>query len=301
MNCKAEALLNSIRPDICLCFDAEFARGMEMLELSAVNMRSSVVYQQRFKPRRYRTWDSDIHHITPAMVATAPSFSSCRRRIQAMIDNCSYIVGFAVRENDISKMKRQYVQGLDSKHVIELREWFWICHGREHGLDYQQGISLKTCCEHLGVCYDEEQAHSSAFDALVTLECFKILFDRFVDRYDSERQYHSFADVYAHFVSVFRKHKHEYDLERASGFCSIIRAGKDFMVKATRDFPTETEFLVECIEVADRKKALMRIGEKFVGEPRSRSFFFRRLTDSNLEFFRRQAKSRTQNKAVTQK
>lgn len=291
MSHNCDNIFATIRPNTCLCFDAEFARGMEMLELSAVNMHGDVVYQQRFKPRRYRNWDSDIHHITPAMVATAPSFSSCRRRIQALMDNCSYIVGFAVRENDIAKLKRQYVQGLDSKHIIELREWFWICYGRQHGLDYQQGISLRTCCEHLGVGYDETQAHSSAFDAMVTLECFKILFVNFTETYGHDRQYSTFADVLVHFAAVFKKYKYEYDCERASGYCAIIRAGNDFMVKATRELPELNELTVECIEVADRKKTLMRLGEKYLGEPRSRSFFFRRLTDDKLEYFRRQARS----------
>ena len=248
-----ESILNAVKPANCICFDAEFARGMEMLELSIVDMRGHTMYQQRFKPRRYRTWDSDIHHITPAMVATAPSFAACRRRIQAIIDNCSYIVGFAVRENDISKMKRQYVQGLDSKQVLELRDWFWVCHGRHHGLDYLQGISLKLCCEQLGMEHDDGKAHSAAYDAAVTLECFKLLFDRFISIYGNGRKYLSFADVVTHFRSIFKKYKYEYDLERAAGYCAIVRAGDEFLLKATREKPDACEQTIACIAVYERK------------------------------------------------
>ena len=290
MSETSEKLLNSIQPTTCICFDAEFARGMEMLELSVVNMRGNLIYQQRFKPKRYRTWDSDIHHITPEMVATAPSFSSCRKRIQRVIDNCSYIVGFAVKENDISKMKRQYVQGFDSKCVLELRDWFWVCHGRGNGLDYVQGISLRFCCEELGIAHDEARAHSAAYDAEVTLQCFKILFTRFVEIYGETRQYAGFADVVSHFSSIFKKHKYEYDLERASGYCTIVRSGEEFMVKATREQPALDEQTVECIAVDDRKKTLMRLSERYTGTSRSRSFFFRKLTDERRAYFRAQAK-----------
>lgn len=285
-----QQLLNTISPSTCICCDAEFARGMEMLELSVVNLRGDVIYQQRFKPRRYRTWDSDIHHITPAMVATAPSFSSCRRRIQAIVDNCSYVLGFAVRENDIAKLKRQYVQGLDSKHVLELRDWFWICYGREHGLDYVQGISLRFCCEQLGLGHDEERAHSAAYDAAVTLQCFKILFASFVEKYGAECRYATFADVLTHFASIFKKHKYEYDAERATGYCTIMRAGEEYLVKATREQPEMDENTIEVIAVADRKKTIMRLSERFTGTPRSRNFFFRKLTDERRAYFRAQAK-----------
>lgn len=286
-----ESILNAVKPANCICFDAEFARGMEMLELSIVDMRGHTMYQQRFKPRRYRTWDSDIHHITPAMVATAPSFAACRRRIQAIIDNCSYIVGFAVRENDISKMKRQYVQGLDSKQVLELRDWFWVCHGRHHGLDYLQGISLKLCCEQLGMEHDDGKAHSAAYDAAVTLECFKLLFDRFISIYGNGRKYLSFADVVTHFRSIFKKYKYEYDLERAAGYCAIVRAGDEFLLKATREKPDACEQTIACIAMYDRKKALMRLSEKFTGTTRCRSFFFRKLNDTRLAYFRKLEKA----------
>jgi len=283
-----ETLLTTLRPTACVCCDAEFARGMEMLELSIVDICGNIIYQQRFKPRHYRTWSADVHHITPEMVASAPSFSSCRRRIQAILDKCRYIVGFAVRENDLNKMKRQYVQGLDSKNVLELRDWFWICYGREHSLDYRQGISLKLCCEKLGIGLDENQAHSSVYDACMTLKCFKILFDSFVARYDSERHFCTFADVTTYFATVFKKYKYEYDLERASGYCYITRAGEDFMLKSARECPEPDEQIIECIAVENRKKAVLRISEKFTGSPHSRSFFFHNLTDSQLDYFRRQ-------------
>lgn len=292
MNQRSEQLLNNFPPEACICFDAEFARGMEMLELSIIDVRGNLLYQQRFKPRRYRTWDSDVHHITPAMVASAPSFSSCRRRIQPVINRCRFIMGFAVRENDIAKMKRQYVQGLDSKRVLELRDWFWLCHGREAGLDYLQGISLRLCCHELGVCHEDGKAHSAAYDAAITLECFRCLFDKFITTHGTDRNYHSFTEAVDHFESVFRKYKHEYDMAQAAGYCVIERADKSYLVKTSRELPPLDENTVECIAVAHRKNTMMSLSERFTGTPRSRSFFFNRLTPERLEFFRRQGRAK---------
>lgn len=289
MNPETQRLLNSAGASTCLCCDAEFARGQEMLELSIADMHGHLVYQQRFKPRRFRTWDSDIHHITPAMVAAAPSFSSCRRRIQAVFDRCTYILGFAVRENDIAKLKRQFVQGLDSKQVLELRDWFWVCHGRERGLDYVQGVSLKSVCDHLGIEQDETRAHSAAYDTEVTLRCFTILFDRFVEKYAASRKYGNFHEVVQHFTSVFKKHKYEYDAEWASGYCCIVRTvEKDqYLLKATRERPEIDDNTIEVITVADRKQALMKLSRSFTGTARSRAFFFKKLTEERIRAFRR--------------
>ncbi|MDE6497075.1 MAG: hypothetical protein K2L21_00240 [Muribaculaceae bacterium] len=294
MNSETQRLLGSAGATTCLCCDAEFARGQEMLELSIADLHGRLVYQQRFKPRRYRTWDSDIHHITPAMVATAPSFSSCRKRIQAVFDRCTYILGFAVRENDIAKLKRQFVQGLDSKQVLELRDWFWVCHGREHGLDYVQGISLKSVCDNLGISQDESRAHSAAYDTEVTLRCFTILFDKFVEKHAAQRHYADFHEVVQHFESVFKKHKHEYDAERATGYCAIVRtAEKDqYLLKATRERPEIDENTIEVIAVADRKQALMRLSRSFTGNARARAFFFKKLTDERIRAFRRMNSSK---------
>lgn len=288
MNEKVESLLTTIRSSACLCFDAEFARGVEMLELSAVNLEGKLIYTQRFKPQRYRTWESNIHHITPEMVAKEPKFSSCRRRIQALVDRCGYILGFAVRENDMTKMKRQHIHMLDSKTVLELRDWFWICFGREHGFDYQQGISLKFCCEQLGVEHDAEHAHASAFDAAITLKCFKILFERFVMQYDKERNFQSFRDVVKFFSSIYKKYKHEYDMQRAAGYCFISRTEEGgYQVKASSERPEAADNLVACVHVADRKVAMARFGNYLFREPRRRNFMVEELTEKQLRYFRR--------------
>ena len=290
MNDTTASLLATIKPNTCLSFDAEFARGVEMLELSAINLRDELIYTQRFKPKRFRTWDTGIHHISPAMVANSPRFSACLPRIQRMIDNCTYIVGFAVRENDLAKMRRQHVQALDSKIIIELRDWFWICYGRERGMDLTQGISLKFVCDQLGVEQDETKAHTSAYDAFITLRCFKILFERFVERYDSERHYTSFHDVLAHFDSVFKKRKYEFDREKAAGYCTILRCGDDYLVKSTKEMPDPNDEIVECIAVDDRKKTLNHLAQKFIGEARARNFYVHRLTPDLIKYFRRMSR-----------
>lgn len=52
----------------CVCLDAEFVEGNELIELSIFALDRTQIYSQRFKPARYKNWDSSIHHITPEMV-----------------------------------------------------------------------------------------------------------------------------------------------------------------------------------------------------------------------------------------
>ena len=44
MTTQSEQLLSTVSPATCICFDAEFARGMEMLELSVVDLRGHLIY-----------------------------------------------------------------------------------------------------------------------------------------------------------------------------------------------------------------------------------------------------------------
>ncbi|MDE6286888.1 MAG: hypothetical protein K2L99_07835 [Muribaculaceae bacterium] len=110
-----------------------------------------------------------------------------------------------------------------------------------------------------------------------------------MERYSAKRQYANFNEVIQHFTSVFRKHKHEYDAERATGYCSIVRTSEkdQYLLKATRERPEIDENTIEVIAVDDRKQALMKLSRSFTGTARSRAFFFKKLTDERIRAFRR--------------
>lgn len=270
-------------PD-CLCLDAEFANGIEMIELSVFDFSGAEIYSRRFKPATLTRWDTSIHGITPDDVSTAPRFSESLGEIQPLFDRCSHILGFAVAENDIPKLAREGVKGLRKKEILELRDWFWLVYGRSHDLDYSFHISLEKCCTELGLELDPELEHSASYDTANTLKCFHILYNMFAES-EGFAPGAPFADVKARFDELFAVAKDEYDRLNSAGFCSIIRRGDEYVFKVNKNRPKERKDTVATIEVASRKEAAIHFSRLFTGSLHSESFTFTRLTARKLAEF----------------
>lgn len=287
-------LYPSFDPLKCLCLDAEFASSrdiLEMLELTMIDSEGTVIYNHRFRPARMRRWNLVPHNISPAMVAAEPSFASCRPSIQRILDGADYLMGFAL-ENDLRRLEAQGTRRLDDKRVIELRDWFWLIYGRDHGLDYSQNVGLERCCSELGVDIDPEQAHGAAYDTTVTLRCFHILLEQFVAGHPDET-FDTFDSLFDRFADEFGEAKKAYDLAAARGFCTIYRIDKPdsdmkFRFIASRQEPDAARTdIVASIPVENRRKAVIDLSKMLTGELlSSQRFTFRRLSDKQLRRFR---------------
>ena len=68
----------------------------EILQVSIVNGRNAVIYNQYFKPEHQTEWDDTvpIHHITPERVQDAPSFSSYAPLFSKLFAQAQLIVGY---------------------------------------------------------------------------------------------------------------------------------------------------------------------------------------------------------------
>lgn len=294
MSLTPKQLFPDFDPLKCLCLDAEFASSrdiLEMLELTVTDSEASIIYNHRFRPARIRRWNLVPHNITPAMVAREPSFASCRPSIQRILDGADYLIGFAI-DNDIRRLQAQGTQRLDDKKVIEIRDWFWLIHGRGHGLDYAQDIGLARCCTELGIDIDPDKAHGAAYDTLQTLTCFHTLLARFVASH-ADVKFATFDDLFDCFTAEFGPAKEEYDLAAARGYCAIYRntrpdAAHHYRFTASREAPDPGRAdLIAFIEVANRRKAVLDLSKMLFGEPlTSLRFSFDRLTDNQIKCFK---------------
>lgn len=284
MNCY------SLQPYQLIALDAEFAEGRELLELAVVDFTGQQVMLQRFRPGELTEWnDVKIHGITPEMVKDSPSFEACLPDIQKFVDSADYIVGFAVAENDLAKMKRQGVANIDKKKVVELRDWFWHCYGREAGLDYAERINLEKCCNELSVkLADDEDTHFHAaiFDTRATLEAFRLLLSRFVDSHPNLDETSKFDDIYDLFIEEFTEEKENYDRKLGAGYASIslLESGM-YKFRVSQQELTKGN-VIASIPVASRKKALLHFGQLFTGEIQERSFTFAKLSPKKLRDFK---------------
>lgn len=266
----------------CVCLDAEFVEGDELIELSIYSLGRTLLYHQLFRPQRYKRWDSSIHHITEEMVSDAPTFAAELPTVQRIIDEARYVIGFAV-SNDTSHLQRQHVAGLDDKHIIELRDWFWIGHGRDAGLDLYQGVSLASVTEHLGVDFGEEGMHSASGDTLATLDCFLQLFDRY--RRSRKLDDASFDEVVEAFDREYEREKFEYDRTHAEGYAWLLRCGEGYALRVRREEPRMSSRVVGPIRVADRNRAVVELGNMLKRRPSLGKGVYK-ITQADIEQFK---------------
>lgn len=167
-----------------ICFDIEAADNEEILELSVFDYESDKeIFHNFFKPRNISYWpDSEaVHHITPEMVADKPYFSRFKKEVQQIIDSADLLVGFAV-DNDIKYLLNAGISIPDSKAIVEVKHWYWICRGKEDGVLLDAVPKLTVCANNIGIEFPEETAHSASTDTSNTLKLFKALVEDFCQK-----------------------------------------------------------------------------------------------------------------------
>lgn len=269
-------------PEEAVCLDAEFVEGDELIELSIFALDRTPLYHSYFRPERYDEWDSSIHHITPEMVADAPTFASERPTIQKIIDSARHLIGFAI-SNDTSHLGRQGVTRLNDRHIIELRDWYWINHGMEAGLDLFQNVSLASVIDTLGIEFSDDGMHSASGDTLATLDAFLLLYDRFCKKNGLAAE--QFEEAVGKFDEIYAREKLEYDRSHAEGYAMLIRVDGGYILRVKREEPRPSARLVASIRVADRQRASVELHNLMARRPMTGREAYR-LTPKDIEEFK---------------
>ena len=280
---QSEPVLDS---EACVCLDAEFADGDELLELSIYSLDRRKLYSSRFKPAHRSTWDSSIHHITPQMVADAPSFASELPKVRQIIDHASHLIGFAI-DNDISHLRSQGVKNLSDKHIIELRDWYWINHGLKVGLDLFQGVSLASVVETLQLQFGEEGMHSADGDTLATLDSFLLLYERFRKHRNINESFNRTIEL---FDDEYSREKLEYDRTHAEGYAFLLKMNEGYSLRIKREEPRKTSRIAAIIKVADRQRAGVELRNMLGKRPQPAKGIYS-LRESDIERFSQYANS----------
>lgn len=275
-------LLQNIASTCFISLDAEFADGKRMLELSICDNLGHPVYNQRFKPEGLKEWGPVPHNIRPIDVKNKPRFNICSHEIQRIIDKADFILGFAL-ENDIRMLKKEGIMIPEDKKIIELRDWFWILYGKDNGLDYSDRISNESIADTLLVETDPNRLHSSLYDAQITLQSFSRVLKNLQN---INIKTTSLDEAYKLFIPVFNKSKDEYDREHTGGYCFIQDLGSRYKVRFNVLPPENDESIIACIEVANRKKAMLDISRMLLGKNFGGNFFVDRISPNKLARFK---------------
>ena len=234
-----------------ICLDAEFADNEELLELSIFNKDGEEFYHSYYKPVHIDDWRTDIHHITPEMVADSPSFSEESENLQRIFNGADLITGFAV-DNDIRVLEHSGITGLGDKAILDVKDMYWYIKGRETEMSPFGVPSLIVCANALDIEFDENIAHSASVDTEFTLRCFNILLEEYKSSDTGER---SLNEIIARFITDVQNAKSEYIAEGAKGFVRVFKAGDVHKVKYGHLPAEESGKLILEVEVEDRYKA----------------------------------------------
>lgn len=260
-----------------LCFDSETTNHGELLELSVFDMYGNEVYHKYFKPRA-KKWPSDIHHITPDMVADCKRFAAHRNEVRNLLNSTRNLVGCAL-SNDLNTLRRHGVQLSDAQHtVFEIQNWFWLLNDSSGRQDKHQA-GLSTIADHYGLSFGDEHAHSATADTRVTLECFKALVADFDSKYgdentpsvepilsadaDAELAAESLTELNRRYGKAFQYAMQVYRMNNSAGFINVVRREQGYSLKYSRFKPTGNDNIVFSVPVADRVKAEIDLRNHF--------------------------------------
>lgn len=268
-----------------ICLDTEFVNNVSIIELSVFSISGREIYHRLFRPSRQLKWTAppDKLKITPEMVADKPTFGSMLPEVQPIFDKARFIIGYAI-DNDIKMLEKEGVAGLLNIRPIEVRELYWLVKGREDGVDLYAVPNLLSCCNELGITFDEAHAHFASSDTLATLRCFHELMRRLCQTHGVNYNDRQPDEAMALFDREFEIAKKEYMREQAHGFLSVVRTERGFKIKSSR-FRPETPVEV-CVEVADRSLAEYDVMKRFAKREIQGLRGWYRLNASDIDFVR---------------
>lgn len=156
-----------------ICFDTE-TTGLddakdEILSIAIIDANGNTLLSSFVRPMHHRRWpDAErINHISPKMVADAPTMEELKPQIQDIFDQAEYIVGYNVWF-DLGFLESSGIH-VKEKNVIDVMRQY-------SGKGRWQ--KLTVCAEDLGYSWGEDVAHGSLADAKATLFCFYRLHSR---------------------------------------------------------------------------------------------------------------------------
>lgn len=153
----------------------------EILQLSVVAFDGEVLYNKYFKPEYVTEWkDAErVNHITPEMVAFAPTISSELAEIFRLLHTADIIAGYNVTF-DLRFLCELGYMPHEGQKVHDVMLEFAPVYGQLNAKGtYNKGKykwqKLSTCAAFYGYKWTESEQHNSLDDCMATLYCYKKL------------------------------------------------------------------------------------------------------------------------------
>ena len=146
----------------------------EIPQVSIINGRNTVIYNQYFKPECQTEWDDTVlHHLHYAGTrAERPSFSNYApcSAVCSLFAQAQLVVGYNTMQ-DVRMLRQSGVLFPPALPILDVGEAYSFIHSEHQPV--RSYAKLKDCAAHYG-CADV-QWHDSLADAAATLYCFQAM------------------------------------------------------------------------------------------------------------------------------
>lgn len=148
-------------------------RQDEVLQLSIIDGTGRTIWNKYYKPATIKDWAdaTAVNHITPEMVANAPSIKQDMKEINAILGKAKLIVGYNTTF-DMDKILAP-VGAKWSCPMVDVMRAFAPIYGELSPYGTYKWRNLGLCAQYFGYDWGNDKAHDAEADCRATLHCYK--------------------------------------------------------------------------------------------------------------------------------
>lgn len=152
----------------------------EILQVSIISGTGETLYNSYIKPIYAQSWKGaeSVNHISPEMVANAPTIYQEMPKINSILMNAKKIIGYNHLDFDIPFLKANGAVIPEDVEIIDIMLKFAPIYGEysEYFGDYKWQ-KLITCAKYYHYDWGNDKAHDSLADCHATLFCYQVMKD----------------------------------------------------------------------------------------------------------------------------
>lgn len=149
-----------------------FNKDDEVLQLSIIDSKGKVLFNQYFKPKVKTSWESAmaVNHITPESLSDKKHIDHYKKEIEEILKKSKKIVGYNLGF-DMTMLAQNGIKLPEAEKYIDLMIPFSKVYGVRKSDGGYKWQKLITCAEKYG--YEGDGWHDSLADTKATMHCYK--------------------------------------------------------------------------------------------------------------------------------
>lgn len=154
-----------------------FKEDDEVLQLSIVDSKGKVLFNEYFKPNVKKSWESAmaVNHITPESLKDKKHLLHYKRKIEGILKNAKRIVGYNLGF-DMTMLEQNGIKLPDKRKYVDLMIPFAKTYGMKKPDGEYKWQKLITCAKFYG--FNDTEWHNSLADTNATMYCYRKMVEK---------------------------------------------------------------------------------------------------------------------------